>query len=81
MRKQTKKFIIDGFFMGSLSLAFTVTVKVNSAQQAKERFLKKYNTSFAGYWDFNVKDDSGEILLSFSKCNDDQGDFADDIPF
>lgn len=73
MGKQTKSFRVEGYFMDNESVAVACMLKTNSPKQAKERFLKKYESFLFGDWRMAIKDDSGSVLLEFET--------GDGIPF
>ena len=53
--------------MSHSDVAIVVTLKVNSAKQAKERFLKKYGSSLTGNWNIKIKSEDGVVLSNYTK--------------
>jgi hypothetical protein len=95
-KKQTIEHVVNGYFGKPPSLPFRYTTevnselalavvfKVNSAKQAQERFLKKFESLLSGYWRFEIRRTGGKVLLEFIRQED--GTIAkttdtDEVPF
>ena len=63
--KRTKIFTIDGYHNNGLEPAIQTAMKVNTANQAKARFLKKYGSMLTGYWRFTTRNTDGMQVDSF----------------
>lgn len=76
MVKKTKRFSIACYLMPHQNQALNTQFKVNSAKQAKDRFLKKYEPSLVGAWRMEVVNESGQVILEFTTGIEDEIDLA-----
>jgi len=71
MKTQTKTYTVLGYLMieDRRKLGLFCEFKVNTVNQAKQRFLKKYNDILMGRWEFEILDQEDELLHVFENTD------------